>query len=52
MTQFGASLANNSRVIIYNCNMIIVQATGSTGSIPTERNTETPGAPHAILERH
>ncbi len=28
MPQFGASLADDSRVIIYDCNLFIVQATG------------------------
>jgi len=29
--QFGASLADDSRVVIYYCNMLIVQATGVIG---------------------
>jgi len=28
MPQFGASLADDSRVVIYDCNMFIVQSTG------------------------
>jgi hypothetical protein len=34
MPQFGASLADDSRVVIYDCNMFIVQATGCTNDSP------------------
>jgi hypothetical protein len=44
MPQFGGSLADNSRVIIYDRNMFIVQATGfflqklsKSGENPTDR---------------
>ncbi len=30
MTQFGASLTDNIRVIIYNRNVLVAQATGRT----------------------
>ncbi len=33
--QFGASLADDSRVVIYDCNIFIVQATGSRDRIQT-----------------
>jgi hypothetical protein len=36
--QFGASLADDSRVIIYDCNMFIVQATGVRASSRTRRH--------------
>jgi len=28
MSQFGVSLSDDARVIIYDCNMFIIQATG------------------------
>ncbi len=30
MPQFGASLTDNSKVAIYDCNMFIIKATGKT----------------------
>jgi hypothetical protein len=33
MPQFGASLADDSRVVIYNRNMFMVQATGRSNEI-------------------
>ncbi len=32
MPQFGASLTDNARVVIYNCNMFIIQAADLTGT--------------------
>jgi hypothetical protein len=35
MPQFGASLSDDYRSIIYNCNVFIIQATGGNGCIRT-----------------
>jgi hypothetical protein len=52
MPQFGTSLADNSRVVIYNRNMFIVQATGSTkrGSITVPLTSCLTGLDQSVLQ--
>ncbi len=40
MLQFGASLADDTRVIIYDCNMFIVQATERQRQRKTSYDTD------------